>query len=258
MVTREPSCCLTVLVLTEDSGEQAHATWELLLKKTFALLVSGVQTHRLKIDPQGERERAVTRGNLWKSTRPADQRKIVDLRRTIATRILEDSPPGFVVFHVDGDRRWSERDGAENPRRFEEIIRAPVAAIVREHLVAEGRPEDLEERLRRLVLLVPYYEIETWLYQNIEEARRRCCGAAEHLERLDRWAANRASLDEEIRPKKVALPCLEDRYNEALARGFNAQVVFAAEASYHAAVLQLLEHAPELGRALERTTQVAV
>lgn len=50
---REPPC-LTILVLTEDSGEQAHATWETLLKKTFGALVTGTQTHRIAFEPQTE------------------------------------------------------------------------------------------------------------------------------------------------------------------------------------------------------------
>lgn len=253
---REPPC-LTVLVLTEDSGEQAHATWETLLKKTFGVLVTGTRTHRIAFDPQSAREKAATSGNRWQSTRREDQAKIVDLRRTIATRMLERDPPGFVAFHVDGDRPWSDRASAHNPQRFDDLIRAPVAALIREMLTAQNRLEELEGRLRHLVLLVPYYEIEAWLYQNIEEVRVRCCGKAEHREHIDRWEADRASLDEEIRPKKEALPCLADQHNEALAKAFDADVVLAAGASYDAAVTHLLEHAPELLAALQHTTELS-
>lgn len=247
---------LTILVLTEDSGEQAHATWEILLRKTFGVLVSGTRTHLIDFDPQTDREKAATRGNRWKSTEAEDLPAIIDLRRTIATRLLEDDPPGFVLFHIDGDRPFRDREGAENPRRFEDDIRVPVETLLRERLTALGRAADVAARLRHLVVVVPYYELEAWLYQNIEEARKHCCGRPEHVALLNQWAAHRATLDEVPRPKKEALPCIADRHNEALARGFDPDVVLAAGASYEAAVMHILEHAPELVAALERTKEL--
>lgn len=245
--------CLTVLVLTEDGGEQAHATWETLLKKTFGVLVTGAQTHRIRFEPQSDREKAATSGNMWKSSNLRDQAKIVDLRRTIATKMLEADPPGFVVFHVDGDQPWSQRAQAENPRRFEEVLRAPVEALVRDRLAALERSGDIERVSKHLVLLVPCYEIEAWLYQSTDEVRKRCCQKPEHLARIEEWTANRAALDEEIRPKKEALPCIGDRHNEVLAKGFDADVVLSVGASYHAAVMHILEDAADLVGALERT-----
>lgn len=250
-----PAPRLTILVLTEDSGEQAHITWEILLRKTFGVLVAGTRTHLIEFEPQTDKEKVATRGNRWKSTDPQDLPAIIDLRRTIATKLLEDDPSGFVLFHIDGDRPWSDREGAENPRKFEDLIRTPVATLVEERLATLGRAGEIEPRLRHLVVLVPYFELEAWLYQNIDEARKRCCGRPEHVEMLDRWAESRASLDDVIRPKKEALPCVSDRYNEALARGFNPDVVLAANASYAAAVMDILENAPQLLAALERTTE---
>jgi hypothetical protein len=130
----------------------------------------------------------------------------------------------------------------------------PIREGLREALLKQNRSEDeRNERLKRLRLLVPFYSIEAWLYQNTREAARRCEeeGCKQCRPKLEEWAQGRASLDEVPRPKEVL--CLRDKYNAHLASsGFPADEVYAADASFAHAVEGLLD-CSEFTSALERT-----
>lgn len=243
--------CLTILVLTEDGGG-SHETLVTLLKKTFPLLVAGTGTHRITFAPQSEREHRIMHGNNWKGRK---MNELVDLRRTIATKLLEDEGgvPGFVVFHFDGDRRWSERATEENETLFEERIREPVRQIVRDTLARTDREAELDERLLRLMTWVPYYSIEAWLYRHLEGVRSLCCGSAEHRERIEVWTRVPSALDDELQPKEV-LSCIKDKHNGSLARGFPADEALRASPSFEATVTRMLD-SKHLSTALEQTTR---
>lgn len=243
---------LTILVLTEDAAKGAHDTVVTLLKKTFPLLVPATGTHRIDFQPQSIREHRIMHGNNWKGR---TMRDLVDLRRTLATKVLEDEGgvPGFVVFHFDGDRAWSARATAENERLFEERVREPVRQLVRDTLARGGREAELDQRIRRLMTWVPYYSIEAWLYRNLDGVRRSCCGKPEHLELLNTWAAVPAALDDVDRPKS-ALSCIGSAHNADLAKAFPAAATFQAGVSYAATVAAMLD-VGDLLAALERTTE---
>ncbi len=245
---------LSVMVLTEDSGAGAYDTVHALAKEMLKLLVTGVQTHRIDFKPlEDESARRAMHANLWKSTNPLDESSIRLLIRSIITELLKDT--GFVLYHIDGDRPWSERDSSENVREFRSRMLPPIEAGVRFHL--QKQPHAAQEpgkRMKRLQLVVPFYSIETWLYQNTREARRLCeqegCGQC-YPQKLAGWEQDRASLDEVTQPKKAL--CFQDKHNARLASSsFPAQEAYDAEASFHHAVLQLLE-CDELTAALERT-----
>jgi hypothetical protein len=244
----KPEPLLRILVLTEDGSRGAQTTIEALLRKTFELLVPGTGTHKIRFEPQSERERRVMVGNGWKDRK---HRELVDLVRSIATKLLEDEGgvPGFVVFHFDGDRPWSKRAAAENPALFEQRVAEPVHMLVRDTLARLEREAELPRRLRRLVRLVPFYSIEAWLFQDLDQLRRHCCGAPEHVALLDAWLARRSSIDEVDRPKE-ALACVGSSHN------FSAEKVMKAGASYEAAVTAMLE-AEDLLAALKATTERA-
>lgn len=250
--------CLSVLILTEDSAKDAPATLIALLKKMFQLIVPGCGTHRIRFEPANKQAAEAVRGSCWKSANPRDRQKLVDLNRTIATKLLEgklEDPadvPGFVVFHIDGDRPWSEQETSENARRFEAFCER-LEPLLRDALDKKGSGHELEARRLRLRRLMPFYCIEAWLYQNLAEVRHRCaegCGA--HLQQIAAWEADRAQLDE-LAPPAEALPCLGKQHNLTLATAaFPAEAALEADASFAAAVAHLLD-AHEFGIALERT-----
>ncbi len=241
------------MVLTEDSGAGAYDTVHALAKEMFKLLVPGVRTDRIDFKPlKDENARRAMRGTDWKSTNPLDQPNIRLLIRSIITELLKDD--GFVLYHIDGDRPWSEHNSSENVREFHSRILPPIEAGVRTYFQRQSHASEVPgERMKRFCLLVPFYSIEAWVYQNIREARRLCeeTGCKRCHEKLADWEKNRASLDEVIKPK--AELCFKDKHNAHLASsGFPAQEVYDAKASFEHAVMKLLE-CDELTALLERT-----
>src|SRR5262249_8721635 len=109
-VVSRDGICLSILVLTEDSASDGHETITALAKKMLDQVVPGCRTNRIEFEPQNAVAKRAMHGNLWKSRSPRDRQKLVDLRQTIATKLVEgklvdgEAVPGFVFFHVDGDR----------------------------------------------------------------------------------------------------------------------------------------------------------
>lgn len=244
---------LSVMVLTEDSGSDAYMTVRALAKEMLKLLVPGTQTDRIGFTPleDASAQRAM-HGNTWKSTASADVHVIRLLIRTIVNEMLK--PNGFVLYHIDGDRSWAEQSSSENVRKFRERMLPPIQAALRQELTKRHVPENLHaEHMKRLRLLVPFYSIEAWLYQNTREAIRLCAeeGCKRCRPKLEQWMQSRASLDEVPQPKEEL--CLRDKYNAQLAStSFPAREVEAAGASFAHAVEGLLD-CDELTSALERT-----
>jgi hypothetical protein len=255
-VVSRRSKVLSVLVLTEDSGGNAYATVRALAKEMLKLLVPGVQTDRIGFSPLGNpaAEQAMN-ANCWKSTKPRYERSIRLLIRSLVTELLK--PEGFILYHIDGDQQWSARATSENVRKFKDLILQPVQRALDEELPARDPSASVSERMKRFRLLVPFYSIEAWLFQNTREAYRLCIekGCGKCQPKLDAWERNRASLDEVDQPKKNTADglCLRDKYNAQLAStGFPAAQVYEAKASFTQAIDDLLD-CDELTALLEKT-----
>lgn len=247
--------CASILVLTEDSAQEGHEVIEALCKRMLRQLEPSCQTHRIRFEPANDQARGAMRGNVWKSTSARDRQRRVDLIRTIATKLCE--PNGFVMFHVDGDRVWSERSTAENPAKFAEVIEKAVRALLAAgHNRKEPMPEaEAAKRLKRLRLLVPHYSIEAWLYQHVDAAIRLCHQHynGHSVERFEEWRKDHGALDEVGKPKEAV--CLGARHNAELAgSGYPADDVYKAGKSWAAAVDSLLD-CDELCAALRETYQ---
>ncbi|MEQ1507908.1 MAG: hypothetical protein ABMB14_37110 [Myxococcota bacterium] len=247
---------LSVLVLTEDGSDDAHATLVALLKKLLRRVDDACRTDRIRFDPQGEAERRYTVANAWKGDGPSDRAsraaarfRLIDLYRTIATRLLEQDPPGFVVFHLDGDTTWSNRHTSENVQKFSARIVHHV-----ELLVEQRDPTRAASAMDRLLPLVPFYSIEAWLYQNLSEMRGLCAALGDPPElvaQIGAWTTDRASLDEVAKIKDQCR--LSDRHNRRLAEAaWPAADAEGAGRSFHAAVVRFRGSA-ELRTALAAT-----
>ncbi|MGE0712909.1 MAG: hypothetical protein AB7N76_11495 [Planctomycetota bacterium] len=111
-------------------------------------------------------------------------------------------------------------------------------------LEAQGRAEELEQAMSRLIPLVPYYCIEAWTYQNLAVASA-ICGAgcprqAEHAKLFQVWATDRSRLDE-VAKLPDTMGCLGKGHNQELvAQGYPAQAVIEAEASLGASAQRVL------------------
>ena len=266
----------SVLVLSEDSGEGAHDTLATLAKKMFLLIDPACQTQHVRFEPpESEGARQALRGNLWKSELPRDQPKRRDLIGYVATKLFE-GPRSFVLFHLDGDRTWSEARSSspaaesENVLKFRRFIehevlqfvelrRRRMAEIPRRSVGVSSAPSPAPGAhvpdMRQLLLAVPFYSIEAWLLQNVERAKELCtkhprCGGA-HVPILEEWARYRGALDEVPRPKEQI--CFRDAHNRDLAGpGFPAEAVYDARKSFAETVDHLME-CPMLLAALEST-----
>lgn len=205
------------------------------------------QTQRIQFLPADEQSRNALAGKRHQGNKAEGRRLRLMIARTIA-RELERG--GFVAYHSDSDRRWSERSPDDFPdfRR----LRAVVEGVLSNPPTERGHAID-PERINRLFLLGAYWEIEAWLYQNTAKAKAVCkqtCDAAHH-DQFDEWAANRASLDDLADPKDVC--CLADRHNQVLAESaYPASEAYFARASF-AACVDRLGACPDLVAALAGT-----
>lgn len=237
---------LAFFLLTEDHSDDAFATVQALLRRMLFLVAPQHDPRRLSFAPSTDDARAAMRGNGWRCVRSKntrDQRKAIDLRRTLATHLLQDC---FVVVHIDGDVAFSDPEGSANLRDFDTLLRPGILLLLK----------DQADRIDRLLLFAPYYSIESWLYQNTAEAHRvyaehhdRHPRAKQDREKLARWAADRTQLDELLKPKDELI--IGAGFNRRLAEtAYPAQAVAGAERSFHQTVERLRACAP-LRQALE-------
>lgn len=236
------------MVLSEDSGTQGWSSLHRLVRATLDLIVEGLDWRTgVEIAPRETVPLAVQKicaGNLWVSTRAEDIPRRGELFRYVA-RLLAEAADGeqFVLFHVDGDCTWSEgrRRPGLNVTRFDDVVRTGVRRVLTERSKAPRSSGELDTMMRRLSVIAPHYAIEAWLYQSTQRAAELCRArgcAGRHVAQYAAWEQNRAVLDEVLRLKQLGreqdLHCLGDGDKDALARGFPAQAVWEAGASYAA------------------------
>jgi len=241
----------SLLVLTEDSGRDGHATIVAIVKRMLQLVVPDYQTHRLGFEPKNEDAQRAVRGTGWKrDPQPDDVRLAL---RTIATALGRDD--GYVLFHVDGDRPWRDRALSENRQKFDVRVRARVGQALMNRRPKPTK-EDTEARLQRLFLLMPFYSVEAWLYQHTAVAVRICHEKydARDIDTFERWQRDRAALDDVEKPKESV--CLAATHNlECAGPGYPAEDVLAAGRSYADCVAQLRAN-DELRALLEKTKEL--
>jgi hypothetical protein len=234
----------TLLLLTEDTGKEAPATHEALVRSMLRLIAPGHDASAIAIEPANDAQRDAMRGNIWDSTKAEDRPRKIALVRSIATRLCE-SNLHVVLFHYDGDRRWSERDTCARHATFAKHIVTP---ITQHPKFLERTAEQRAAALDRLITIVPFYSVESWLYQNTAVMVRLCekHHGGQHVATFMQWATDRGALDEERKPKDNV--CLSDKFNLALATDrFPAKEVCAVGKSFHAAVERLRESADLVG-----------
>lgn len=246
---------LSMLVLTEDSHPRAFETVKTLAPKLLRLVHPHTATHRILFEP-GKKTQGSTRANRWKSKNPRDHALRADLLQELATKVLEDDVPGYVLFHIDGDRPWREHESSENVRKFRAFVQllGPTVEAVLKRRGLPADEADVKDRLRRICALTPFYSIEAWLYQNTTRVRELCqrrCG--KHVELIDDWERNRSQLEQIEKPKKQL--CIGNDENHELAERFTHQLadeLYLLEQSFHATV-ERLQSCPGLQAALRAT-----
>lgn len=214
---------VTITVVSEDGSPSGQSTVLKFIKRAAISVCATCQPQNLKCEP---REAALQKqsisGNLWKSGEPRDHVKIVQLRQYLATRLGRAS--SLVFYHFDGDVPWNERERCENKTKFERAILDGVIQLLAKppHAVGTARSkEQIDECISRLILVVPFYSIEAWLFQNteqlIEHCKKRCSRSChlEHKKVLLTWATKPEILEELEKPKDEY--CLKGTKNLELA-----------------------------------------
>ncbi|WP_434421913.1 hypothetical protein [Nannocystis pusilla] len=226
-----------MLLLTEDTGDDAHAVVKALVEKMLFLVEPGLDVKRLSYPRADERARKGMGFTCYKSKSPRDYAKKLSLAEAIVRHLLRSEGPALVFVHVDGDQRWSERDRehlCDNVHRFDEEILTRVRSILDKH----GHIDVLE----RIVYVVPFWSIESWLFQNHEEALKILAEThpryEEALARFEEWQRQPHVLDEQPYPKDVVR--FQAKYNRRLAENrFPARKVKDLGLSFAAAVRRL-------------------
>lgn len=253
---------LSIVILTEDSGEDGRATVEALVRRMLHLVTPGYGEHRIDFIPREPREEEAMRGNVWKTDGkdPQEYERRVRLLRYIARRLSQRNT--FVLFHIDGDRIWSERHTSENVAKFERLIRSALPQVFdrgranssRTNAGAQVNLDPLPAlQLEHLILLCPFWSIEAWLYQNLRTAIEICRREHKeaHVTELEAWEKQRGELDELPAPEEAL--CLGKAFNLELAMSaFPASKVNDVKKSFTESV-DRLRNCEALVHALEGT-----
>ncbi|WP_434048622.1 MULTISPECIES: hypothetical protein [Sorangium] len=254
---------LSIVILTEDSGEDGRATVKALVGRMLDLVAPGYGRHRVDFLPSEPREEEAMRGNVWKADgrNPIERERRLRLLRYIARKLL--LPDTFVIFHIDGDRPWAARATSENLAKFDRQVLTQLP-----HVVERGRVHSPRTRLRakggdeppapvlpseHLVLVCPFRSIEAWLYQNVRRASEICRRehGGRHVGDIEAWEGKREELDELPAPDQAF--CLKKAYNRELAsHGFPVQIAYDVRKSFAESV-DRMGRCGALRTALERT-----
>jgi hypothetical protein len=242
LVTAAPKP-IAVLLLTEDSAKDAPQVLEKLVRAALKLVVARPGPAEILFTPPPEQAAWWMHGNLWRSegNLPKAQvgqrnRHLRDLTQSIATHLLLRERLGVVCFHYDGDAAWSGRPTSPTTLQFARIIRTRVRDLLTNPASGQAslhgrqpvpglRGTELGAACDRLVEVVPYYSIEAWLYQNLDEADRIAATPPESIslqEQLASWRADRHQIERVLQIKKNC--GLHDRHNLALATNWTARM----------------------------------
>lgn len=203
----------SIALLSEDRSEQTWHGLKAIVQKLLRRFEDDGFTPRIEVLPAEPSVRPVLIANRWRSTKPRDQAEKRELWAYIARKIAE--PGGFVIFHYDGDERWSKRTETQALAQFSREVRTRVEQV----LATKGRSrEEIARRMERLIECVPFYSIEAWTYQATERAIAMCRqnhrGA--DVEKFEAWGGDRTMLDDVYQPKKAT--CLHDAHNAELGK----------------------------------------
>ena len=205
---------LKVAVLSED-GEAGRAAVLALFKRLMGSISKGVPVDRLvepvKVPPNIAK---LAQMNVWQGRQ--QQKEFIG---GVAALLRDDC---VVVWMFDADTVWSKSGGGQKTQKMERA-RAALRALHEQALPGDSLRGALvpEEVGDRVIVFHPTWELEAWLYQNIDGARGLLHSghpkAAAHHALLREWGTDPDSI-EEIPDVKGLLSVKPEQYL-ALAEG---------------------------------------
>lgn len=206
------STALRLLTLTEDTGDDAGTVLCEICSRLLRAVAPNANLDRVQFIPSSEKARGAM-GFLAFRARKGHKERVI-LAREIVDRLTDDGPPTFVALHTDGDLPWAESEGGTRSKNLD-VLQSHLLDAVASALEDRGQPS----RRDHLLLVLPYYCVEAWLYQNISELRALTAhlpATHEDHRTLAAWEADPGSLDEVHGPKEAL--SIRDRHNLQLAR----------------------------------------
>lgn len=202
----------SIALLSEDKSEQSWHALKAILHRLLNRFEDDGFTPRIEILPSDPKVRSVVVANRWRSSSVKDEADKRELWRYLARKIAE--PGGFVVFHYDGDGRWSERHASQARAQFDRELRLRVQQVLAGSSKLSGG--DIGRRMERLIECVPFYSLEAWTYQATERAIALCYAHyhGADADKFTSWGRDRTALDEVDKPKDAT--CLRDAHNAEL------------------------------------------
>jgi hypothetical protein len=238
---------LNLVLLTEDGSEYAPTTIRTLIERILFYLNGNLDPEQVTYDEPSEDSRWMMIANKWRAQTPPLDRRVVAFAREIATAISRAN--GFVLMHHDGDEPYSRRGTRQ--KQYDDAFDRLVVRIAQITATSACRrdasepprnPLTLDDVRRRLLRVIPYYSIESWLIQNRAVASKVCerhhgtahRGVIESLSPTD--------IEDALDPKTSF--CVGTGHNAELVRGFPVETVCRAGLSLHESVARLTASTP--------------
>lgn len=223
---------LSILLLSEDRSDDAFPALKALSQKMLRLIAPQHGSSCVQFLPLSDRQaQQAAHGNLWKSRSERHRQQRIALMKTLVATVLAQDR--IVVFHIDGDVPWSQREHSQNRAQFAHFLTEIAQKFEKPGHPGRSAAELQAALAQRLLLLTPHYSIEAWLYQNTTCAIALCDAQYRGKDRqaFIEWEQQREKLDEEDRPKDRYV--LADRHNRKLAEtAYPAASVYAIGRSF--------------------------
>jgi len=165
---------MNITLYSEDRNDSENGLRSLkkVTNKILRTIHTDSKTNHIKMSPLDESEGV--NGSVWKCTNSAelgDQKRRKELINHIATELKLNK---YVVFHVDGDTVWSQKNSAEVFEKKELFLRAVKNALTTSYKPRVKTPlsgNEADDTIKNLFFLIPFYSIESWAYANKDKLR---------------------------------------------------------------------------------------
>ncbi|MDD4974426.1 MAG: hypothetical protein PHY93_08735 [Bacteriovorax sp.] len=174
-------------------------------------------------------------GNHWKQKKPTSN--FDDLCSFIADIYQNDDE--FIFWHIDADTTWSNDAGyqlSKNILQLEEIVFKKVEAFSNSKKKAFNK----DELYKKLILVEPFYSIESWLYENYEIVRDSHKPHYEALKKFKEKHGDTFDLISQVKEKTS----VKDEINIELSNNFPSSRINQIGMSYSLFLSLLKENLP--------------